>query len=172
MFVVQIKKMISQSKTNKDSFKSFGKAHQQPDYIKETREADSIVRGSFKIQTFEIEVFSKKSPSTISFDNRSILHTLMSVTITRGIIFIVHMSVGMMIRIGIQNIKILKEFSPAKRILKLRKLKSKVDNNKDDDSDSEVDDSDGDRSDCDDINETEDDGKSEKLKAVSVETGA
>ena len=49
----------SDSNTNRDSFCNFGWTYEHPEYLKGTERAKSILAGSYKFQTLEIEVFAK-----------------------------------------------------------------------------------------------------------------
>lgn len=49
----------SDSNANQESYSDFGYSYKHPDYLKGTDKAKSILAGSYKFQTVEIEVFSQ-----------------------------------------------------------------------------------------------------------------
>jgi len=51
--------IASGSNANQDSYSEFGKSYKHPDYPKDTEKANSILAGSLKFQTLEIEVFTQ-----------------------------------------------------------------------------------------------------------------
>ncbi len=51
--------IMSDSNSNQESFSSLGYSYKHPDYLCETEKANSILAGSSKFQTLEIEVYMK-----------------------------------------------------------------------------------------------------------------
>ncbi len=51
--------IASSSNSNQDSESEFGNSYKHPDYPEDTEKANSILAGSFKFQTLEIEVFTQ-----------------------------------------------------------------------------------------------------------------
>jgi hypothetical protein len=51
--------ITSESNSNEDSSSNFGSRFEHPDYVKGTKRANTILAGSNKFRTLEIEVFTK-----------------------------------------------------------------------------------------------------------------
>ncbi len=51
--------IASGSNSNQDNESEFGNSYKHPDYPEDTEKTNSILAGSFKFQTLEIEVFTQ-----------------------------------------------------------------------------------------------------------------